>query len=194
MGYAALVFRFDLGLAFAVAGLSKLRDLRAFTEAVFGYKLVSDRVGVLIARLLPPTEAALGLLLLLGLAGREAAAAIGVLLAVFTGAIVINLARGREIDCGCVGSGVTQTITWFTVIRNICLLGAAAVVVSANPVSLGLDSLIPGMGGAQIPNSSVFAFMTIAIVLTMAAQLVADFRRLRTALRAPTLTLRGVTR
>lgn len=194
MLYAPLVLRFDLGLVFVFAGLAKLRDRRAFAQAVYGYKLVSDGTAVLIGRFLPPLELVTGALLLCGLFTRAAASATALLLSVFTAAIAINLGRGRKIDCGCSGSGVARTITWLTVLRNVSLLASALFVAATNPISLAVDSLIPGMGSSRLSTSTGFALMFVAASLFLAAALVGDVRRLHAALRSPTLTLRGVVR
>src|SRR5437763_4227874 len=136
---AAVVFRFGLAVLFLLSGLAKLPRRAEFIAAVRSYELVPDSVGALVGRLLPPVEVAAGLLLALGLAVRPVAALLGAFLVVFSGAVAVNLLRGRTIDCGCFGPVAQRKITWATVARNGILIAAAALVVAEGPTALALD-------------------------------------------------------
>ena len=69
------------------------------------YRLLPDDLARLVAYGLPVLEVSLGLMLLLGVATRLAAVAVGVLLIVFIAGIVSAAVRGLQIDCGCFGGG-----------------------------------------------------------------------------------------
>ena len=96
------IARLAIVLLFGAAGLSKLRQPVAFSEAVAAYGLLPRRA-VAPAALAMAAAEVIGAALLLWPAGRLAGAALlGALLLIFSAAIAINIARGRtDVDCGC---------------------------------------------------------------------------------------------
>jgi uncharacterized membrane protein YphA (DoxX/SURF4 family) len=184
LAVAAVVFRFGLAVIFLLSGLAKLPRRAEFTSAVRNYKLVPDRVGALVGRLLPPVEIAAGALLALGLGVRPVAALLGAFLVVFSSAVAVNLLRGRTINCGCFGPVAERRITWSTVARNLVLAGAAGVVVAAGPTALALERLLPGAAGPRMTSASALALMFAAILAVVTASLAHEWRRLAPLLRA----------
>lgn len=87
------------------AGWAKLTDLTGSVQNVLAYELVGYDAARVIGVLLPVVEVALGVLLLVGLLTRGAAAVTGLLLLVFVAGIVSAWVRGLAIDCGCFGTG-----------------------------------------------------------------------------------------
>jgi uncharacterized membrane protein YphA (DoxX/SURF4 family) len=184
LGAAAVVFRFGLAVVFLLSGLAKLPRRTEFTRAVRNYRLVPERVGSIVAKVLPPVELAAGLLLALGFGVSTVAALLGLFLVVFAGAAATNLLRGRIVDCGCFGPVAERRITWWTVARNLVLAGAAAVVVATGPTALALDRLLPGAASPTMTTDAALALMfaaTLAVVTTSLAQ---DWRRVARLLRA----------
>lgn len=181
MGSAAVGFRFVLGTVFALAGLAKLPRRAEFEDAVRGYRLVPERAAPPIARWLPVVELAAGALLLLGLGTAAVAALLGVFLVVFTGAVAINLARGRAIDCGCYGAGPSRTIGRPTLVRNLGLLAMAVVVTAEAPAAFGLDAVL-GLGSRHgVSSGSAVGLLvaaTVAVFVFTAAREAFDLRRL----------------
>jgi uncharacterized membrane protein YphA (DoxX/SURF4 family) len=181
VGFAAVAFRFLLGTVFALAGLAKLPRRAQFEDAVRGYRLVPDRFAPPIARWLPIVELAAGTLLLLGLGTAPVAGLLGVFLVVFTGAVAINLARGRAIDCGCYGAGPARTIGWPTLVRNLGLLAMAAVVATEAPAAFALDAVV-GLGSRHGVSSAnavgLLVAATVAVLGFTAAREALDLRRL----------------
>jgi uncharacterized membrane protein YphA (DoxX/SURF4 family) len=181
VGFAAVAFRFVLGTVFALAGLAKLPRRAQFEDAVRGYRLVPDRLASPIARWLPVVEVAAGTLLLLGLGTAPVAGLLGVFLVVFTGAVAINLARGRAIDCGCYGAGPARTIGWPTLVRNLGLLAMAVVVAAEAPAAFALDAML-GLGSRHGVSSAnavgLLVAATVAVVGFTAAREALDLRRL----------------
>ena len=181
MGFAAVAFRFVLGTVFALAGLAKLPRRAQFEDAVRGYRLVPDRLAPPIARWLPVVELAAGALLLLGLGTAPVAALLAAFLVVFTGAVAINLARGRAIDCGCHGAGPSRTIGRPTLVRNVGLLAIAVVVTAEAPAAFALDSTL-GLGSRQDVSSrnalGLLVAATVAVLSFSFAREALDLRRL----------------
>jgi putative oxidoreductase len=90
-----------LGIVFVAAAVSKIVDPPGFAHEVANYRLVPAGAVHALALFLPWLELFAGLALVTGIARRSAVLVTLVLLAVFLGALSINLARGRPVDCGC---------------------------------------------------------------------------------------------
>ena len=120
-----LALRALLALLLGGAAVAKLRDLRAFADAVSGYRLLPAALSRPAAAGFVAAELALAAGLLTPL---RAGAALGAaaLLALYALAIAVNLARGRrEIDCGCGGPRGRQPLSEGLVLRNLAWAGAA---------------------------------------------------------------------
>jgi putative oxidoreductase len=90
-----------LGGLFFYAGLQKLLHPYEFAEAILAYQLLPVSLVGLAAAALPWVEIAAGLCLAAGLKRRSCLLILSGLLAAFLVVILITLARGLKIDCGC---------------------------------------------------------------------------------------------
>jgi uncharacterized membrane protein YphA (DoxX/SURF4 family) len=145
--WAGSAVRVILGAVFLVAGATKVDDLAASGRAVSAYRVLPYDVATVVGAALPFVEIALGVLFLLGLATRLAAAVAGALLVVFIAGITSAWARGLRIDCGCFGEGGDlaageQPQYLSETIRDIALLGLAGVLVAFPRTRLSVDSRI----------------------------------------------------
>jgi uncharacterized membrane protein YphA (DoxX/SURF4 family) len=170
VGAAAVAFRFALALMFVLSGLAKLPRREEFVGAVRNYRLVPDRVGRVVAQVLPPVEVASGVLLALGLGIRPVAALLALFLVGFSAAIAINLLRGRTIDCGCFGPVGNRRITWLTVGRNLVLVAMAVQVAAVAPTSLALDR-VAGLGSHGPSSAVAVALLFTATLAVVGASL-----------------------
>jgi hypothetical protein len=76
-------------------------------------------------------EIASAALLLTKNAGVVAGALLAMtLLAVFTVGIAVNLLRGNRVDCHCFGAMSTKPLSWWSVVRNLLLIGAGVLVLT----------------------------------------------------------------
>lgn len=116
-----------LALIFLVSAVPKLRHPKGFILAVLEYRVLPRPLSWLYARLLPPLELLLALLLVSGTAVRLAAIILSLLLLSFMIAISINLARGRNLDCHCLGKARRRSIGWGLLLQDGVLLSAAIV-------------------------------------------------------------------
>jgi len=114
-----------LAIIFLTASVPKLRHPKGFVLAVLEYRVLPSRFSWFYARLVPPLECLLALLLLTGTAVRFAAILIGMLLLSFIIAIAINLARGRDLDCHCFSKAKKRPIGWRLLLQDAVLLGTA---------------------------------------------------------------------
>jgi uncharacterized membrane protein YphA (DoxX/SURF4 family) len=89
------------GGLFVYAGLQKNYHPYEFAEAVLAYQLIPEPLVGLTAAVLPWLELAGGLCLMAGLKRRSCLVVLGFLSAMFMAVLIITLARGLKIDCGC---------------------------------------------------------------------------------------------
>lgn len=161
---------YALAAVFTLAAAHKLLGFARFRAAFLNYGLVPDRP----ARALAPVVPALELLaagLLLVPAARMAGAGIAfALLAAYSGAIALNLWRGRtDIDCGCSWGQTAPGLTPWLLIRNASL-GLLPLVVLL-PVVMGSGRPLHPLD--QI--NAVFAALALA-VLSLALDHMAGLR------------------
>jgi uncharacterized membrane protein YphA (DoxX/SURF4 family) len=125
-----LLARLALGGVMLVAGLLKVTKPEVSARAVQAYQLLPFDVATYVGYGLPVLEVVLGILLLLGLFTRTAAAVSGLLLVAFIIGIASAWARGLNIDCGCFGEGGTidpsQTRYLEEILRDVGLVLCAA--------------------------------------------------------------------
>ena len=121
-------------LVFLHSAWHKLFAHSAFRAQLQGYRLLPPAAVPWVAAALPVLElGALGLFVNQATRGLGALA-LGLLLAIYTAAMAVNIHRGRtDIDCGCVGAGAQPTLSPWLLLRNaaifagllLALLGAA---------------------------------------------------------------------
>ena len=105
MRLARIVARLILAGIFIYASLDKIAHPAAFAKDVYNYQILPDALINLAALVLPWLEMFLGLCLLAGIWLPGAVLTINVLMVVFLAALVFNLARGIDINCGCFSTG-----------------------------------------------------------------------------------------
>ncbi len=125
--------RLILAGIFAGAAVAKLRALSEFVGVVQNYRLLPANLIRPVAYTLPVLEGLIALGLLVEASRPVAAVAATGLLSVFTGAVAINILRGRrEIDCGCFMSTMRQHLDWGLVGRNVVLIALALAAMPPN--------------------------------------------------------------
>jgi uncharacterized membrane protein YphA (DoxX/SURF4 family) len=114
-----------MGALFVVTGVLKLRDPAGFAQDIANYQMAAGFAPVL-AIVLPTVEivAGLALVALPGPWRRGGAVVLAGLMAVFTAAAGVAIARGLDINCGCFGTG-SGPVGWTVVLRDVALLGVA---------------------------------------------------------------------
>jgi len=90
-----------------------------------------DGAARLYARLVPWLEISSAACLVSGNLARLGALLSVLLTISFTAAAAINLARGRQLDCGCMGKLTTDRAGWPLLFRNMILIGLAAPILMA---------------------------------------------------------------
>jgi uncharacterized membrane protein YphA (DoxX/SURF4 family) len=184
---AALGFRFVVALVLLAAAIPKLLHRGEFERAVANYALVPSRLVRPIAIWLPRLELVCAFALLLGVAITQVAALAGVLLLVFALAIAINLARGRRVDCGCIGSVAPRRIGWSLVVADVALSGMAIAAALADPrvfvLVAGPDSLNTS-SRSSLSSTDALAILIFTSILVLACQLASSSLAVRSASRS----------
>jgi len=115
--------RFLLGAIFILARTHKILLPAAFAQTVYNYQILPDGLINLTAIILPWLEVLLGFLLISGFWVPGAVVMSNLLLVTFFCALVFNMARGLDIQCGCFSTSAegNSTTTWY-LIRDAVLL------------------------------------------------------------------------
>jgi len=114
-----------LGGLFFYAGLQKVLHFHEFAEAVLAYQLLPESLVGLAAAGLPWLEVVAGVCLVAGFKRRSCLLLLAGLVAIFLVVILITMARGLKIDCGC-GLFSQRQVGWAAVLEDAVLLIWAA--------------------------------------------------------------------
>ena len=143
--------RLGLAVVLLVAGGLKVADPGQAVQAVRAYEILPASLEKLVGWGLPFAEIALGLLLLLGLLTRWAAAAGGLLMVIFIIGVASAAARGLSIDCGCFGGGgevaPDQTAYVQEILRDVGFTALAVWLVIWPRTHLALDGRLTEENG-----------------------------------------------
>ena len=145
----AMASAWTLAGIFLFAAAHKLRNYLAFRGILGQYRLLPEPLVPAAASAVIAAEVAAGLALLVlapvGLISRAAAAFMAaLLLCVYTGAIAVNLVRGRTtIDCGC--GGEPTPLSGWLVARNGFLLLLAWTAATAAAAEAPATQATPGL-------------------------------------------------
>ena len=117
-----LNIRLFLGFIFIFAAVTKVADAVGFSQSIYNYKLMPDFLINVLAIVFPWIELVAGILLVFGISVKENSAILTGLLVVFIIAIVISLARGLDINCGCFGTVEGSKVGLMKILENVGLV------------------------------------------------------------------------
>ena len=122
INYTIAILRIYLALIFVLSGIEKINDLNGFAQSIENYKILPVALVNIAAITIPWIEVVAGTLLLFGIYIKENSLIILVLLIIFTIALIIALAKGLNINCGCQGAAYAQRINIAKIFENISLI------------------------------------------------------------------------
>jgi uncharacterized membrane protein YphA (DoxX/SURF4 family) len=144
MPWVGLVARLTIGIVWLIAGGLKAFNPYSAGAAVRAYEIFPVDLATTIGQILPWIEIGLGVLLILGVYTRAAAALSAVLFLAFIAGIASAWARGLTIDCGCFGGGgfvePGQTKYLQEIVRDIGLILLCGLLVLRPRTRLSLES------------------------------------------------------
>ena len=154
--WLGLVVRLGLGVVWIVAAWDKLRAPRTFVQAVRAYDATPEWLSKAIGYGLPVLELCVGVLLVVGLCTRIAAAVSGVLFVVFLIGLAQAAARGLQLECGCFGGGgATDQSTTYTldILRDVGLLILAVFLVLWPLTRISADEFVARHDEVEAPSA-----------------------------------------
>jgi uncharacterized membrane protein YphA (DoxX/SURF4 family) len=119
--------RWLLGLVFITSALGKIANPAQFADDVAAYRLLPLYMVNLFAITLPWVELLCGLSLINGFALRSGALLVGLLNIMFITASATAMARGLDIECGCL-TVARSKVGWGLIARGLVFLTLALLV------------------------------------------------------------------
>jgi protein-disulfide isomerase len=148
--------RLLLGVVWIWASLPKLAHPLVFTQAVRAYDATPEWLSKAIGYGLPVLELALGVMLIVGVTVRIAAAASGVLFVIFAIGLIQASLRDIKLTCGCFGGGgPTDGNTSYTldILRDVGLLVVAAYLVVWSVTHLSIEEFLARNDHVELPSA-----------------------------------------
>jgi len=170
MDAAVLIARLILAAVLGIAGIAKLLRPSASRDAMRAFGVPAAVVPV-VAVLVPALELIVAGALVPAVTAGAAAVVAFLMLAAFTLAVGINLARGRAPACGCFGVVSSNPIGPRTIARNLVLMALAAFVAVGEAAGRGAG-LGPWFGGLTTAGKAGVLFAA-ALVVAIAIPVIA---------------------
>ncbi len=118
------IISIGLFVLLVAAGIDKIKHRQEFVQTLGGYRLLPAGLVPVASVAIPMTEIVLAQVLV-WLQAKLVVVAVAALLALYAGAIFINIRRGNlSLDCGCQFGEARQSISMALVYRNLVLAGA----------------------------------------------------------------------
>jgi putative oxidoreductase len=161
-----------LGGIFIAAAVPKLRRPKSFEVIVMAYDILPPAASRVYARMLPPAELSLGLLLPLGVATRVAALASCLLIAGFVFGVGVNVLRGRDLDCGCFGKRGNRTVGPRLLLEDLVLLAGSVWLVERSPgwLSPAAWSPLRALPGDSLLNAAILLSVAAVAALILSTR------------------------
>jgi uncharacterized membrane protein YphA (DoxX/SURF4 family) len=128
--FLANVSRWGVGLVFIVAGISKILNPEEFMRAIGNFNLLPLFLVPVSATTLPWLELLGGFCLIIKRFVKSSSLIIAALLVIFIAAMIINILKGVQTDCGCFGLlFADSSISIFSIFRNVVLFGLTCYII-----------------------------------------------------------------
>ena len=114
--------RLGIGGAFIYAGWLKAQDPVGFADSVASFAMLPSWLVSVFALALPMFEIVAGISLVIGWPRRIGALALMSLTGVFCIALIMAIARGLDVNCGCFGPSAAITNPWVDLARDLLIV------------------------------------------------------------------------
>ena len=130
--YVLFAFRLIIGGLFIYAGVIKIADPLGFARDIQDYRILPPQACLFIALALPWFEALSGAFLVAGIFKQTSAWLLSFLLAGFIVLVIITMARGLDVDCGCFGK-LSRKADWRLILEDALMLFMVLEVALSSP-------------------------------------------------------------
>jgi len=120
--YVQLICRLAVGLMFIIVGVGKIAHPEEFANEIANYQILPNVFINILAMIVPWIELFAGTLLIFGIETKASSLVIAVMTVIFTTAVIIAMAKGLNIECGCYSNIASQQVGWPKVFENVGLL------------------------------------------------------------------------
>ena len=123
--FISFVFRLLLGLLFVYASIDKIIYPYSFQTGLHEYELIPKILEPTLSIIIPWAELIAGACLILGLFYRSSGLILLVLLLAFEYGIVVNIIRGKDMECHCFNLdflGISDKLSWGTAVRDLIFI------------------------------------------------------------------------
>ncbi len=158
-----VIGRLILAAVFVVAAVAKVVDRPGARRALEQFGVPSVAVPA-VALALPLVEIAVAVALVPEATAQAGAIAATGLLAAFTAAVGLALARGTEAECHCFGAVSARPVGAGTLARNVALL-ALAVLVAAGGAGTSATGWISGLSTTEAVLAAVSAVLAVVVAV-----------------------------
>jgi len=114
--------RLILGVVFIYASFDKILHPALFAKTVYNYQILPDGLINLTAVVLPWLELIMGIFLVIDFWMPGTVVLSNILLLSYLGALLFNIARGLDINCGCFSTSTESSINIWYVLRDTSFL------------------------------------------------------------------------
>ena len=114
--------RWILGGVFIYASYDKILHPAAFSKIIYNYQILPDVLINFTAIVLPMIELTMGIFFWIGFWMPGTVTLSNILLGSYMGALVFNLARGLDINCGCFSTSSGSSINMETILWDAAFL------------------------------------------------------------------------
>jgi len=136
--YVLLICRIVVGLMFIVVSVGKIAHPEEFANEIANYQILPNVFINIFAIIIPWIELFAGTLLIFGVQTKASSLVIGAMTIVFTTAVVIAMAKGLNIECGCYSNIASQQIGLPKVLENVGLLVLTIIILMSDNKKLSL--------------------------------------------------------
>lgn len=141
-----------LSVVLLVSAWGKLRAPANFRRALSTFGIIPESAVPSLLIAVPVTELALATLQWIRPLRPAAGIALVVMLVAFTLLLLRSLVMGEEVDCGCFGSAAPEKVSWFSIARNLVVIGLAVMgVVAGDGAARGtIPAALAGLGAGVL--------------------------------------------
>lgn len=141
-----------LTVVLVLSAWEKARAPANFRHALSTFHLIPRRAIPLLLALVPLAEVSLAALQWVRPLQPGIGLALAALLTAFTVLLLASLLSGEQADCGCFGGAAPAKVSWFSILRNLVLIGFAVMGIAAGDgASRGtLPAVLAGAGAGGL--------------------------------------------